>query len=81
MEEKHEVKKHSKTPEGEKNDNSTVETVEVKAFTPFKLFSVVQFGVLQLALISIYVQLAWKSEVGFLGGFGRGKNTYVGVYS
>mgnify|MGYP001854186417 FL=1 len=46
MEEKHEVKKHSKTPEGEKNDNSTVETVEVKAFTPFKLFSVVQFGVL-----------------------------------
>lgn len=39
IEEKSEKEKHSKTPEGEKssNSNSTVETVEVKSFTPIKL--------------------------------------------
>lgn len=37
IEEKSEKEKHSKTPEGEKSSNSTVETVEVKSFTPIKL--------------------------------------------
>ncbi|NWZ60010.1 RPGR regulator, partial [Haliaeetus albicilla] len=37
IEEKSEKEKHSKTPEGEKSGNSTVETVEVKSFTPIKL--------------------------------------------
>ncbi|NXC68239.1 RPGR regulator, partial [Anhinga anhinga] len=37
IEEKYGKEKHSKTPEGEKSSNSTVETVEVKAVTPIKL--------------------------------------------
>ncbi|NWR58223.1 RPGR regulator, partial [Bucorvus abyssinicus] len=37
IEEKYEKEKHSKTPEGGKGSNSTVETVEVKAFIPIKL--------------------------------------------
>uniref|UniRef100_A0A8B9IUE6 X-linked retinitis pigmentosa GTPase regulator n=1 Tax=Amazona collaria TaxID=241587 RepID=A0A8B9IUE6_9PSIT len=37
IEGKYEKEKHSKTPDGEKSNNSTVETEKVKAFTPVKL--------------------------------------------
>ncbi|NXD66827.1 RPGR regulator, partial [Eolophus roseicapillus] len=42
IEGKYKKEKHSKTPEGEKSNNSTVETEKVKAFTPINIYIVVE---------------------------------------